>query len=140
LSPARPWTPATRNVPNMRILIRVAFAAALIALPLGACGGGSSASGPLAGADVTVHAKDTLRFDKSEYTAKAGTIKIGYVNDGNLTHTLVIDGHPEFNKLQVSSKGQSQIGTAQLPPGTYQIYCDIPGHRAAGMQANLVVS
>jgi plastocyanin len=123
----------------MRIVIRAAIVAILIALPLSACGGGSS-SGPLAGADVTVHAKDTLRFDKSEYTAKAGTIKIGYVNDGSLTHTLVIDGHPEFNKLQVSSSQKSQIGTVQLPPGTYQIYCDIPGHRAAGMQADLVVS
>jgi len=124
----------------MRILIRAAAAAALIALLLSACGGGSSTSGPLAGADVTVHAKDTLRFDKSEYTAKAGSIKIGYVNDGSLAHTLLIDGHPEFNKLEVTSKGQSQIGTAQLPAGTYVMYCDIPGHRAAGMQANLVVS
>ena len=118
-----------------------AIAVASIALALGACGGGSSTSGPLAGADVTVHAKDTLRFDKSEYTAKAGPIKIGYVNDGSLTHTLLIDGHPEFNKLEVTSKGQSQISPpVQLPPGTYQLYCDIPGHRAAGMQANLVVS
>ena len=96
----------------------------------------------MAGADVTVHAKDTLRFDKTEYRPrpKPATVKIGYVNDGSLTHTLLIDGHPEFNKLQVTSKGQSEIGTAQLQPGTYQIYCDIPGHRAAGMQANLVVS
>lgn len=124
----------------MRILFRTVAAAALIALPLAACSGGSSTSGPLAGADVTVHAKDTLQFDKGEYTAKAGTVKIGYVNDGSLTHTLVIDGHPEFQKLQVSSKGQSTIGDAQLPAGTYEIYCDIPGHRAAGMQANLVVS
>jgi plastocyanin len=124
----------------MRILLRTVAAAALIALPLAACSSGSSTAGPLAGADVTVHAKDTLRFDKGEYTAKAGTVKIGYVNDGSLTHTLLIDGHPEFNKLQVSSKGQNQIGDAQLPAGTYEIYCDIPGHRAAGMQANLVVS
>jgi uncharacterized cupredoxin-like copper-binding protein len=124
----------------MRILIRTVAVAALIAMPLAACGGGSSTSGPLAGADVTVHAKDTLRFDKSSYEAKAGAIKIGYVNDGSLTHTLLIDGHPEFNKLEVTSKGQSQIGEAQLPAGTYELYCDIPGHRAAGMQASLVVS
>jgi len=124
----------------MRVLIRSTVAVALIAVALAACGGGSSTSGPLAGADVTVHAKDTLRFDKSEYTAKAGTIKIGYVNDGSLTHTLLIDNHPEFKKLEVTSKGQHEIGEVQLQPGTYQIYCDIPGHRAAGMQANLVVS
>ncbi|HEX2381810.1 MAG TPA: sulfocyanin-like copper-binding protein [Acidimicrobiales bacterium] len=124
----------------MRILIRTAAAISLIAVPLGACSGGSSTSGPLTGADVTVHAKDTLRFDKSEYDAKAGSIKVGYVNDGSLTHSLLIDQHPEFQRLQVTSKGQSQIGEAELPPGTYEIYCDIPGHREAGMQANLVVS
>jgi len=54
-------------------------------------------------------------------------------------HTLLIDGHPEFQKLQVNHKGESQIGDTQLAPGTYEIYCDIPGHRQAGMQANLVV-
>jgi plastocyanin len=123
----------------MRTLIRTAAAAGLLALLLAACGGGSSTSASLPGADVTVHAKDTLRFDKSEYDAKAGDIKIGYVNDGSLTHTLLIDGHPEFNKLQVSSSEKSQIGQVNLPAGTYQIYCDIPGHRQAGMQANLVV-
>jgi len=123
----------------MRTLTRTVAAAALIAVLLAGCGGGSSTSASLPGADVTVHAKDTLRFDKSEYDAKAGEIKIGYVNDGSLTHTLLIDGHPEFSKLEVSSSSKSQIGQVNLPAGTYQIYCDIPGHRQAGMQANLVV-
>jgi plastocyanin len=124
----------------MRKLIHIVAVAALIALPFAACSGGSSTSGSLSGADVTVHAKDTLKFDKSEYSAKAGTIKIGYVADGSLPHTLLIDGHPEFNKLSVSGKGSSQIGDANLPAGSYTLYCDIPGHRAAGMQATLVVS
>ena len=124
----------------MRLLIRTAAVVVLVAMPLAACGGGSSSTGSLAGADVTVHAKDTLKFDKSEYTAKAGAIKIGYLNDGSLTHTLLIDGQPGFNKLQVTSHGQSQIGDAQLPAGSYTLYCDVPGHRAAGMQATLVVS
>jgi plastocyanin len=123
----------------MRILTRTAAAAALIAFLLAACGGGSSTPSSLSGADVTVHAKDTLKFDKSEYTAKAGTVKIGYVNDGNIPHTLQIDGQPNFQKLTLNSHGQSQIGSVDLPPGTYQIYCDIPGHRSAGMQANLVI-
>ncbi len=123
----------------MRILTRVAAAAALISFPLAACGGGSSTPSSLSGADVTVHAKDTLKFDKSEYTVKAGDVKIGYVNDGNIPHTLQIDGQPQFAKISLNSHGQSQIGEANLAPGTYQIYCDIPGHRAAGMQADLVV-
>jgi nitrite reductase (NO-forming) len=121
------------------MLTRIAAAAALIAMPLAACGGGSSTEGSVAGADVTVRAKDTLKFDKGEYDAKAGAIKIGYINDGSLPHTLLIDGQPGF-KLQVNSRGQSEIGDANLTAGTYEIFCDIPGHRAAGMQANLVVS
>ncbi|HEY2812457.1 MAG TPA: plastocyanin/azurin family copper-binding protein [Acidimicrobiales bacterium] len=123
----------------MRTLIRLSAAAALVAMPLVACSSGSSSSGSVAGADVTVHAKDTLKFDKGEYTAKAGPLKLGYLDDGSLQHTLLIDGQSGF-KLSVSGKGQSQVGEVTLAPGTYQIYCDIPGHRAAGMQANLVVS
>jgi len=122
----------------MRTLLRSAIASAVVLVPLAACGSGSSASNPVAGADVTVHAKDTLKFDESRYEAKAGTITIGYRDDGSLAHTLVIDGHPGF-KLEVSKRGQTVTGQVDLPAGTYTIFCDIPGHRSAGMEAQLVV-
>ena len=31
-------------------------------------------------------------------------------------------------------------GTLVLPGGTYTYYCDVPGHRAAGMHGQLVVT
>ena len=111
----------------------------MIALPLGACSGGSSTSGPLSGADVTVHAKDTLRFDKSEYDGKAGTIKIGYVNDGSLAHTLLIDGHPEFQKLQVITRVRARSATRNLRLARTRSTATSPATAQAGMQANLVV-
>jgi plastocyanin len=123
-----------------RLLTRTAATAALVALPLTACGGGSStATSSVSGADVTVHAKDTLTFDASQYTAKAGDLTFAYVDDGTLTHTLLIDGHDGF-KLEVTGKGNQQTGKVNLPAGTYTIFCDIPGHRQGGMQAKLVVS
>jgi plastocyanin len=124
----------------LKTITRTAVAAALIALPLAACGGGSStASDDISKADVTVHALDTLKFDKSEYSVPSGDVTIGYVDDGSIQHTLLIDGHGGF-KLTVNKKGQAKAGTTNLTPGTYTIYCDVPTHREAGMQSTLTVT
>lgn len=123
----------------LKTLTRTVAAATLIALPLAACGGDSASGGAdVANADVKVHAKDSLTFDKTEYSVHGGDITIGYIDDGSLQHTLVIDGHGGF-KLSVNGK-ESKAGKVNLAPGTYTIYCDIPTHREAGMQAKLTVT
>jgi uncharacterized cupredoxin-like copper-binding protein len=120
----------------------VTFVAAVL---LAACGGGggSSSSNPPApaNADLTVHAED-IHFDKKAYTIKAGDVKIAYPNDGQQTHTLVVqapNGDDVGTKLRVAP-GKSTGGDYQLAPGTYTLYCDITGHREAGMQASLTVT
>jgi plastocyanin len=121
--------------------LRVAAAGTLVVL-LTACGGGSttaSNSSTTPAADVTVQAKDTLKFDKSEYTAKAGTVSFAYINNGSIVHTLLIDGKDGF-KLQVDQSGEVKVGSTDLTAGTYTLYCDIVGHRSAGMEAKLTVS
>jgi len=119
-------------------LFRTIAGAALLLLPFAACGGGSSTGGGSAdGADVTVHAQDSLKFDKTDYSAKTGDVKIAYVGDGSLTHTLLIKDKSGF-KLQVSH--DTKTGTVNLTPGSYTLYCDIPGHESAGMKATLTVS
>ena len=121
-------------------LFRTLAGASLLVVPFAACGGGSSAGGSsVSGADVTVHAKDSLKFDKSDYTAKAGDLTIGYVDDGSLTHTLLIQGKDGF-KLQVTSRGDTKSGKVNLSAGSYTIFCDVAGHEAAGMKATLNVS
>jgi len=119
-------------------LFRTIAGAALLLLPFAACGGGSSTSGgSTEGADVTVHAQDSLKFDKTDYSAKTGDVKIAYVGDGSLTHTLLIKDKSGF-KLQVSH--DTKTGTVNLTPGSYTLFCDIPGHESAGMKATLTVS
>ena len=39
----------------------------------------------------------------------------------------------------VASPGKAVGGTVTLPAGTYTMYCDIPGHEAAGMHATVTV-
>jgi uncharacterized cupredoxin-like copper-binding protein len=121
-------------------LLRFAATAAVVAVPLTACGSGSptttSSSGTTAGG-VTVHAKDTLTFDKSSYEATAGNVTLNYVNDGNIPHTLDIEG--QSFEIDVNSHGQQKSASINLAPGTYTLYCNIPGHRSAGMHATLTV-
>jgi plastocyanin len=88
--------------------------------------------------DVTIHAYD-IGFREKRVTAPAGQLKIAEVDEGQITHTLLLDGVPGF-KLVVAGKGQEAQATVTLQPGEYTYYCDVPGHRQAGMQGTLVVT
>jgi uncharacterized cupredoxin-like copper-binding protein len=114
-------------------------------LALTACGGDDDdTAAPPASipADaVQVHAAD-INFPTKEFTAKAGTVTFVYTDQpGTIMHTLVIDGVPKSTfYLEINGAGDQAVGTADLKPGTYTIYCDVPGHRAAGMEAKVTVS
>ena len=127
---------------------RAAFAAIGLtaALGLGACGGDGGGEAKEAG-QVTNDAAPSgaLRVEAHEFAlapkdlrAAPGTVAIEYVNAGAVPHTLVIEGVNGV-KLDVASKGDVDTGTVNLEPGTYTMYCDIPGHRQAGMEAPLTI-
>ena len=121
---------------------RLLLAGALTALTIGACGddadttGSTGTSGPRDGNTLTVRAFDALKFDKDAYETSAGEVSVVYENDGSIAHTLLIRGVGDF-KLSV---GDTDEGTVELDAGSYELYCDIAGHEAAGMVADLTVS
>jgi plastocyanin len=89
---------------------------------------------------LTVDALPTLKFDKSTYDVPAGALDIKYVNVGG-QHTLVFsDARFSWFELAVNAPGDVDDGKIQLAAGTYEIYCSVPGHKAAGMVADLVVA
>ena len=138
----------------MAITIRPAAIAALgvvTALGLGACGSGGGEKKSAATAETPTSASATepvsttlaleahdISLTPKDLQAAAGTIAIRYTNAGAIEHTLLIDGISGF-KLDVASAGATDTGTVKLGPGTYTLYCNIPGHRAAGMEAHLTV-
>ncbi len=89
-------------------------------------------------ATVEIDALPTLKFNQTDFPTTAGINEINYVDKGG-THTLVFED-PAFRgfKLAVNGTGNDS-GKVELEPGTYVVYCDIPGHRAAGMEATLTV-
>ncbi|MGH9266252.1 MAG: hypothetical protein ACRD1D_16330 [Acidimicrobiales bacterium] len=124
--------------------LAVAAFAALGALALVGCGGDDDPSSAAQGAQepasasLSVVAKD-IDFSADSYRATAGSVPITYRNNGTLPHTLVIEGVSGF-KLEVRAKGDVDRGSVDLAPGTYTVYCDIVGHRQAGMEATLTVA
>jgi len=119
---------------------------AALGLLFGACGGsgGESVSEPTTGAiDLTVKSLDPggkYAYDLEEYTAKAGTINIALVNEGRENHNLLVQG-VDSKKFKLSvTPNETKTGAVTLSARTYEIYCDIAGHREAGMEAKLIVS
>jgi len=113
-------------------------------LALAACGGGgggsSSAPAPPANPNLTVIAEE-IHYDKKDYSVPAGEVRVQFDNDGVQTHNLVVqdpNGNRIDPKLQ-DGPGKKTGGVYQLPAGSYTLFCDITGHREAGMVASLKV-
>ena len=110
-------------------------------LLLAACGGDDDTAAPPgagpADSSVTVIAED-IDFGADEYETEAGVVEFVYENEGNIAHTLLIEGVPF--ELMVRSNGDEIRSSVELEPGEYTLFCDVPGHRPAGMVATLTVT
>jgi len=101
------------------------------ATPVSDTGGGDLATTQ----DVTMV---DIEFQPTELTIPANTdVTINLVNQGNLPHSFAVDD------LSVNSgvidPGQSGSVTINAAPGTYEFYCDVPGHKEAGMVGTITV-
>ena len=90
-----------------------------------------------AGGGMTVEMVD-IRFVPAELTIPANTdVTIMLPNNGALPHNFNID---ELNvHSETPNGGGSTQVTINAPAGTYEYYCNVPGHAAAGMVGSLTV-
>ncbi|MGE3618833.1 MAG: hypothetical protein AB7L84_00095 [Acidimicrobiia bacterium] len=123
-----------------------------LALVLSSCGDDGSDDGSVGGrdggadpapatdgpVDLDVVAQD-IHFDRDDYATRPGTVRVRYTNEGSIRHTLVVEDVDGFS-LDVTGHGDVERGTLELEPGRYVLYCDVAGHRAAGMEARLEVA
>jgi plastocyanin len=88
---------------------------------------------------LAVEALSSLKFDQTEYSTPAGILEIDYVGRGG-SHTFVFE-EQEFAGFKLAVSGeQTDSGKVEIKEGGYTVFCDIPGHRAAGMEATLTVT
>jgi uncharacterized cupredoxin-like copper-binding protein len=120
----------------MRALRLISVLGLGVGLMLTACGDDDDSDAGTTGGDaqtVSVKATDALKFDPDHLTATAGVIHIVTENTGATTHTFVIEDQ-DFKLTNDDS------GDIDLAAGDYVFYCDVPGHRDAGMEGTLTVS
>jgi plastocyanin len=87
------------------------------------------------GQEVTVTGHD-IYFDPAEVNIKAGKVTFILPNEGAAQHDFSID---ELGISVSMPAGTTQTVEADIPAGTYTYYCNIPGHKEAGMVGTLVV-
>jgi manganese oxidase len=67
---------------------------------------------------------------------KGGVLKV--TNNGAAPHTLSVEG-TDLVTPELNPKAVAGLSLASLSPGSYTVSCTIPGHKAAGMTAELHV-
>ena len=102
-------------------------------------------------------------FTPKDASAKAGSVTISTPNTGQLVHEMVLakteadpsklpttsDGSVDEAKLESAGQDAGEIadvapggtkkGTFKLAPGRYVMFCNVPGHYAAGMYGTITV-
>jgi plastocyanin len=138
-------------------------AGALASFGLAACGGSDSSSSSSTTADdddaaaattssttaatgsgdtvkVAADPSGALAFTNTKLTTKAGNDTIEFDNQSSTPHNVEIESSDgqEVASTDTITGGKTST-TADLKPGTYTFFCDVPGHREAGMEGTLTV-
>ncbi|MGH2913232.1 MAG: plastocyanin/azurin family copper-binding protein, partial [Solirubrobacteraceae bacterium] len=80
-----------------------------------------------------------LRYTTKDLSAKAGEVTIAFTNASQLEHNLTVAQGSKVVGATPTFIGGEKTLTLNLKPGTYNFYCTVPGHRAAGMEGKLTV-
>lgn len=89
--------------------------------------------------DTATLGADEFLFEPAEFSfEQAGEVEFVVENEGAVLHTFVIEEHEDALKLEMPS-GQEDEGAIELEPGSYVFYCDVSGHREAGMEGTFEV-
>ena len=137
-------------------------AAAALAIGVGAVAGCGSSSSPSGGSTATTTPSTTtgattstpaaapialqadpsgkLAFVETTLTAPAGASTIELTNASPVPHNVEVEGSgKDFGPSTTVSGGGKATLAIDLPAGTYQYYCAVPGHKEAGMVGTLTV-
>jgi plastocyanin len=132
----------------------------VIAIALAACtpSTGSRATGsvtaatapavspPAAGSPATDVAADIkvldFQLDPSTVTVSGTTLTLVVTNDGPTVHNVTVrdaNGNVLFGTRDLR-EGESETVTHAIAPGTYVLYCSLPGHESLGVKGTLTVT
>ena len=78
-----------------------------------------------------------IAFEPNQLSLPADTpTTVALTNQGAALHNFTIDELGLSVDVEAGASGQAEIND---PAGTYTFYCNVPGHREAGMEGTLTV-
>lgn len=99
----------------------------------------ASSSGPVEKVKLSADPGGALKFTKTTLHAKAGKVELVMSNPSPEGHGIGVDGNGVDVDGKTVQSGGTSTATADLKPGTYNFYCTVPSHKAAGMTGKLIV-
>jgi mono/diheme cytochrome c family protein len=86
-----------------------------------------------------------LAYATNKALAKPGPVLVEMPNTSGVAHNIAVEagahtatpGGPVLGSSPIVSKGVASVKVS-LKPGTYTFFCEVPGHRAAGMYGTLI--
>jgi plastocyanin len=124
----------------------VAFAAGrsgqdsgLLATAVKAAGGGKPAVETAGTLQIDADPTGQLAYVTNKATAKPGPVTIKMKNASTTQHNIAIEGNGVTDNGPIVSGGATSQFKVTLKPGTYTFFCQVAGHRAAGMVGTIVV-
>jgi nitrite reductase (NO-forming) len=96
-------------------------------------GGGAAADLP---ASVDIELADLTLTPGTASVAAGGSLEV--TNHGAIPHDVAIKG-TALKTAMLAGGEHATLARGDLPAGTYTMFCDVPGHEAAGMKGTLTV-
>lgn len=117
--------------------VGIALLAALALIVAAISGGDDTSGAPTPGSGIRVSMTD-FAFDPDPLVLSGDEKVVTIVNDGAVPHDFVV---PALGKgtPDLAPGAELTIDFADQPAGTYEVICDIVGHREAGMVSELVI-
>jgi uncharacterized cupredoxin-like copper-binding protein len=128
-------TSATPTAPSTTPAATTTAATTTVALPPAT----TTTAKPKPPAAQTIPAVETEFKITLSKQPKAGPVTFDVKNVGKLPHDFVIQGGGLNEKTPTLNPGATAKLKVTLKPGSYDVYCSIPGHKQAGMDVKLNV-
>jgi len=90
------------------------------------------------GGDLTID-MGSFFFEVVDGVAVTGEVLVTAVNVSEIYHNVEFLGAAEGSDIPEAEGGETGTGTVLLFPGEWTVICNVPGHRAAGMETTINV-
>lgn len=91
------------------------------------------------GSDTAEFIAIDIAYEAAPSEVPAGPVAMTLQNNGSIEHNVVIE-QLDDRKVLDAAGGASDDAEVELDAGDYTYYCDVAGHRAAGMEGTLTVT